>query len=228
MPEINQSCIGNMDLERADCVPLGCDNRTCREHPSGTGSNTHPGSDQEAPTTEVDGFGRFDREHGGSPGWVRGLRNGMRGIAGKGPATPCSGRLSQRPERGAELGGEELGLLPGCEVTTLGNLVVVDELWICPLGPAPRGLVLFAREYADGNWNGHALGVEKAALVFPIESRRRHPSICKPVKRDVIEDLIARQFAGGAGHPVEGRSDRRRRLTIRVIMVEEPGSQTNR
>src|SRR4029453_16997311 len=49
--------------------------------------------------------------------------------------------LAKRPERCAELVGEELRLLPGCEVHALGDLVVVDEVGIHRLGPGPRSLV---------------------------------------------------------------------------------------
>src|SRR5829696_289064 len=80
-----------------------------------------------------------------------------------------------RLERRAELGREELRLFPRREVAALFDLVVVDEFRVCPLRPAPRGLVLLAGEHGHRNGNGDALGVEEAALVFPIEARRRDP-----------------------------------------------------
>src|ERR1700754_3440488 len=58
-------------------------------------------------------------------------------------------RLAKRPERGAELLGEDLRLLPGREVAAFVDLVVVDEIRIGPLGPAPRRLVQLARK--DGH-----------------------------------------------------------------------------
>src|SRR5687768_11763870 len=119
--------------------------------------------------------------------------------------------LPQRFERRAYLYREELWLFPGGEVTAFVELVVIDELGVGPLRPASRGLILFAREYAHGNGNGDALGVEKATLVFPIETRRRDPRVRQPVERDVVEDLIPRQFARSARRPAQSRGDRRRR-----------------
>ena len=107
------------------------------------------------------------------------------------------------------------------------DLVVVDELGIRPLCPTPRRLILLAGKDAHGHRDGDALGVEKAALVFPIETRRRDPRVRQPVERDVVEDLVARQFARGARGPVQSRGDRRRRLAVSVIVVEQPGGQAD-
>jgi hypothetical protein len=85
-------------------------------------------------------------------------------------------------------------------VPTLVEFVVVDEFGIRALGPTPGGLILLARKNAHGHRNGDALGVEKATLVLPIETRRRDPRVCQPIKRDVVEDLVTRQFAA-AGWP---------------------------
>ena len=95
-----------------------------------------------------------------------------------------------------------MGLLPGRKVPAFVDLVVVDELGIRPLCPTPRGFILLARKDAHGNRNRDALGVEEAALVFPIETRRRDSRIRQPVKRDVVEDLVTRQFSDGARRPV--------------------------
>src|SRR4051794_8347651 len=46
---------------------------------------------------------------------------------------------AQRPERGPQLGGEQLGLLPRGEVTAPVHLVEVAEGGVGQLGPAPRG-----------------------------------------------------------------------------------------
>ena len=135
--------------------------------------------------------------------------------------------LAERSERRPELCGEELRLLPGREVAALVELVVVDELGIRPLRPTPRGLILLARKDAHGHRDGDALGVEKAALVFPVETRRRDPRVRQPVERDVVEDLVARQFAGGARGPVQSRGDRRGRLAVSIIVVEKPGGQAD-
>src|SRR5215468_12754106 len=118
------------------------------------------------------------------------------------------GRLAKRPEARANLFGKELWLFPGREVAALVDLVVVDEVGVGPLGPAPRRLILLAGKDAYGHRDGDALGVEEAALVFPIETRRRDPRVRKPVERDVVEDLLPRQFARGARSPVQSRQDR--------------------
>ena len=49
-------------------------------------------------------------------------------------------RLAQRSERHAELCRKELGLLPGCELAALVELVVVDEPGIRLLRPIARRL----------------------------------------------------------------------------------------
>src|SRR4051794_8203640 len=94
---------------------------------------------------------------------------------------------SQWAERCAQLLGEELRLLPGGEVAALVDFVEVDEVGICPLGPAPRRLILLAGKDAHGNGDGDALGVEEAPLVFPVEARRRDAGVRQPVERDVVE-----------------------------------------
>src|SRR5689334_5241925 len=66
------------------------------------------------------------------------------GAAGGGKAArpPCGpfalGRLPQRAERRAKLRGEQLGLLPRREVAAFVEPVVVDQLGVGPLRPAPR------------------------------------------------------------------------------------------
>src|SRR3712207_2421995 len=104
-------------------------------------------------------------------------------------------RLAQRSEPRAELLGEQLGLFPGREVAALVDLVEVDQIGVGLLGPTPRGLICLVGEDARGHRDGDALGVPEATLVFPIESRRRDPCVRKPVKRDVVEDVVTRQFA---------------------------------
>src|SRR5215212_8351139 len=138
-----------------------------------------------------------------------------------------SGQLAKRPECGSHLLGEQLRLLPGGEVTTLVDLVEIDQVGVSLLGPAARGLILLAGKDAHGNWNGDALGVEKATPIFPIQTRRRDPRVRQPVKRDVVEDLLPRQFTRGARGPAQSRDDRRGRLAVSIIVVEKPGSQAD-
>src|SRR5215211_4889313 len=104
----------------------------------------------------------------------------------------------------------------------------MDEFGIRSLCPTPRRLILLAGKDAHGHGNVDALGVEKAAFVFPIETRRRDPGVRQPIKRDVVENLVTREFAGGARRPVQSRDDRLRRLAVSIIVVEKPGGQSYR
>ena len=87
---------------------------------------------------------------------------------------------AQRLEAGAHFLGEHFRLLPGCEVTTLGKPVVVDELGIGLLRPALRCLVELIREGARSHRDLHALRREEAELVLPVESRRGNPGVRQP------------------------------------------------
>src|SRR5262249_51175506 len=95
---------------------------------------------------------------------------------------------------------EDLRLLPRREVSTLVELVVIDELGIRPLCPTPRGLVDFVWKRAHSHRDGDVFDVEKAYLrgqsVFPIETSRRYRRVRQPVERDVVEDIISRQAFG--------------------------------
>src|SRR4029453_9674662 len=73
---------------------------------------------------------------------------------------------AQRPEACAKFFCKELRLFPRREMATLCHLVVVDEIGIGPLGPAPRRLVELVRENAHGNRDFDALGSEKGELVL--------------------------------------------------------------
>ena len=52
----------------------------------------------------------------------------------------------QWPEAGANLFGKQLRLFPGRKVPALGELVVMHQLGICPLCPAPRSRIELIRE----------------------------------------------------------------------------------
>src|SRR5215217_3221127 len=143
--------------------------------------------------------------------------------------SPCTkdGQLAKRPERGANLRREQLRLLPRREVAALVDLDEVDEVGVGLLDPAPRRLILLAGKDAHGYRTRDALGVEKAALVFPVETRGRDARVRQPIKRDVVEDLVAGQFARGARRPVQSRDDRRRRLAVSIVVIEKPGGQAD-
>src|ERR687898_420695 len=140
---------------------------------------------------------------------------------------PDGPRSTQRPERGADLLTEELRLLPGGEVAALVDLVVIDEVGIRLLRPTPWRLILLAGKDAHGHRDGDALGIEEASFVLPIETRGRDPGVRQPIERDVVEDLVTRQFARSARGPVQSRHDRRGRLAVSIVVVEKPGGQAD-
>src|SRR5688572_27242560 len=116
-----------------------------------------------------------------------------------------SDRFAEWSEPRAYLCREQQRLFPRREVTASVELVVVDQVGIRLLRPTARGFILLAGKNAHGHRNRDALGVEKASLVFPIETRRRDPRVRHPIKRDVVEDLVTREFARGACGPEQGR-----------------------
>src|SRR3954453_9323852 len=81
--------------------------------------------------------------------------------------------LAQRPQPVAELGGIQLRLLPGGEVTAAVNLVEVDEVGIRRLRPAPGSLVELVRENAYGHRNGDVADVGEAAVPQVLPERLR-------------------------------------------------------
>src|SRR5271163_2260109 len=107
-----------------------------------------------------------------------------------------STRLTQRPERSSQLRAEKHRLFPGREVAAPVELVVIDEFWIRPFRPAPRGRVDLVRKDAHGNGNGDVFDVEEGQLVFPIQTRRRDRCVRQPIERDVVEDVVSREAAG--------------------------------
>src|SRR5262249_35217419 len=75
------------------------------------------------------------------------------------------------------------------------ELVEVDEVGICLLGPASRRLVELPRKDADGRRNSDALGIEEIERVLPIEPTRRDSGVRHPGEGDVVEDLVSGQAA---------------------------------
>src|SRR5262245_33358009 len=101
---------------------------------------------------------------------------------GWGRSPPASLRSADRLERRPQLPSENHRLLPGGKVTALFGVMVVDEVGVGLLGPAPRRLILLARENADRHRDLDALRVEEAALIFPVKPRRGHAGIGQPVE----------------------------------------------
>ena len=56
--------------------------------------------------------------------------------------------------------------------------VIVDELTVRPLGPAPRRLILFAGEHANGHRDRYTPGVEIAALIDAESANRFVFGVC--------------------------------------------------
>ena len=112
-------------------------------------------------------------------------------------------------------------------MAALVDFVEVDEVGVGLLCPAARRLILLAGKDGDGNRDGHALHVEKATFVLPVKARRRDPRVRQPVQRDVVEDLVTRQFARGARGSVQSRDDCRGGLAVGVVVVEKPGGQAD-
>jgi hypothetical protein len=71
------------------------------------------------------------------------------------------------------------------------DLVVIDQLVIRALRPAPRGLIVLAGKHAHGSRDGDVSGVVNAELVFPIEASRGSRRVRQPVERDVVKDVVS-------------------------------------
>src|SRR5581483_2242158 len=97
--------------------------------------------------------------------------------------------LSERPEAGSHFCREQLRLLPGGEMAACLQPVVVHELWIRALRPAPRRLVELIGEHAYCNGNGHSLRGEEGQLTLPIKTSRRNAGVGQPVERHIVEDV---------------------------------------
>jgi len=50
-------------------------------------------------------------------------------------------------------------------MVTFVELVVINEIGISPLDPAPRSLINLTGKDTHSHWNGAALGVPKATLI---------------------------------------------------------------
>src|ERR1700722_1538019 len=111
-----------------------------------------------------------------------------------------SGRETQsakRSEGRSDLRRKALRLLPGSEVSALGELIIVNQFRIRPLCPAPRGWIKFVREDTHGNWDGDALGVEiPLAKIFPVKAGAGKRRVRQPGDRNVVEDVVARKALG--------------------------------
>src|SRR5947209_19091254 len=102
-------------------------------------------------------------------------------------------------------------------MAALVDLVVMDELGIRLLRPAPRGLIELVRKRAHGSGNRDTLRGEKRELALPIKTSGRDRRVRQPVERGVVEDVVSRE---PLGLTVEHTRDER--VTARVV-VDHPG-----
>src|SRR5688572_31566806 len=99
---------------------------------------------------------------------------------------------AQRLEAGTHFLRKKLRLLPGGEVTALRQLVVMDQLGIGPLRPAPRSRIKLVGEHAHRNRDGDAPdGKEWSAPVLPVQTAAGNSRVREPGDRDVVEHVIA-------------------------------------
>src|SRR5260370_24042036 len=129
--------------------------------------------------------------------------------------------LPQRSEPRAQLWHEEPRLFPGREVPALVEFVVVDELGVRALRPAPRSGTEIIREDAHRDGDGDALRGKEGELVLPVQTGGRDPRILEPVKRDVVEDVVPGETLGTA---VE---DPCHELVAAPIVRAEPGGEAD-
>ena len=85
--------------------------------------------------------------------------------------------LQERPQPRAQLFHEELRLVPCREVAALVEFVVVDELGIRTLRPAPRCLVELAGKDTHRDRDSDVLEIEEREFVLP-QSRRAEEMPC--------------------------------------------------
>src|SRR5918993_6064413 len=138
------------------------------------------------------------------------------------PALHHPSRSAQRFERRPKFCTKEFWLLPGGEVTALGQAIVVDQVRKGLLGPTARRGVDLVGKGAHRDRNGDTLGREERELALPEETGRRNGRLGQPVERDVVEDVVTRQ---ALRLPVEHPSDE---LLAGWIMVEHPCGKTDR
>src|ERR1700751_3701538 len=111
-------------------------------------------------------------------------------------------RSAQLCERRAQLGREQLRLLPGGEVAAFVDLVEIDEVAVGTLGPTLRRAVDLAWKHRHCDRDRYVRGlltrgVQDRRGVLPVEPRGRNCAVRQPVERDVVQDRIACQASFG-------------------------------
>src|SRR5215475_10049018 len=93
---------------------------------------------------------------------------------------------------------KEFRLFPGGEVTALIEFVEVHEVGVGALGPAARYGDYLSWEPTHGRRNrDFAADLGFVGAVLPVQAGRGRRCVREPVKRDVVEHLIFREFALG-------------------------------
>src|ERR1700691_2104076 len=91
------------------------------------------------------------------------------------------------------------------------------------LCPAPRGWIEFIREYAHGNRDRDALGVEiPFAKILPVKTGAGKRGVRQPSDRDVVEDVVARKAFGLA------LKNARDQLVAARVMIKEVCREADR
>src|SRR6266550_1992588 len=130
--------------------------------------------------------------------------------------------LPQRLEPYAHLIHQKLRLFPRRKVPALVELVVMDELGIRPLRPAPRCSDDLVRKEAHGNRDGDVLGTKVCLREsLPIKTSRRDCRVRQPEERDVVEHIVSRK---ACWLPVKSTCDE---LQTERVVVQQPGCHTD-
>src|SRR3954470_22134808 len=133
-----------------------------------------------------------------------------------------SNRLAERPERRADLGAEQLRLIPRCEVAALVDLMEVDEVAIGTLYPASWRTPSLAGKDRECSGNGY-FPLVGDARVLPIEPPGGGPGVSHPVECDVVKDVVSCDVAERLPVNKEARD-----LLVAVpVVVKHPGCQAD-
>src|SRR5580693_8507596 len=86
------------------------------------------------------------------------------------PRYGCAALCSQWFEACAKLRCKEFRLFPGCKVSAFVDAVVINQLVIRALRPAPRRFINLTRKDAHGSRDRYVDGVKGARLILPIHT----------------------------------------------------------
>src|SRR3954465_15835946 len=143
-------------------------------------------------------------------------RNGPSNAAQRRPLRSSSLRVPEGSERRAEFVRKKRRLFPRREGPAFVEPVVVDELGIRLLRPAPWRLIELLWKCTDRSRDRNAFRGKKRQLAFPIQPGRGDRRVGEPIERDVVEDVVSRQSLGPS---LEDARDERQ--TLRVV-IEHP------